>query len=286
MEQATIIGFQIMYAFAFLVLISLGLSVIFGMMRVVNLAQGEFLMLGAYCCNFLVKHGISLWLSFLAAAVAVGLFGVLVERLLIRFLYGRIIDTLLATWGLSIFLVGGVTIAMGPTTESIQAPFGTMDIGHYAVPSYSLVLIGCAVACLTFTYALLRYTTAGLIARATMQNPVMAAALGVPPGVAYMLTFGFGSALTGLAGAVIAPLSGVSPTMGSFFIAKAFITVIVGGPMALLGTITASALFGGISGTIDYLVNSVVGDVCLLLVAIVLLRLLPLGITGQLRRGV
>jgi urea transport system permease protein len=286
MQEAGIIGYQIGYAMAFLVLISLGLAVIFGMMRVINLAQGEFMMLGAYACNAAVKHGVNLWLSFLLAAIAVGLFGILVERVLIRFLYGRIVDTLLATWGLSIFLVGGTTLLLDPTTESIQAPFGTLHIGNYGIPAYSLVLIAWAIALLASTYAVLRFTRAGLIARATMQNPVMAAALGVPPEMIYMLTFGFGSALTGLAGAVIAPLSGVSPTMGGFFIAKAFITVIVGGPMALLGTLSASALFGSISGTLDFLLNSVLGDVSVLIVAILLLRLLPVGITGALRRGV
>jgi urea transport system permease protein len=255
-------------------------------MRVINLAQGEFIMLGAYCCNLAVKHGVSLWGSFVLAALIVGIFGMLVERVLIRFLYGRIVDTLLATWGLSIFIVGGITLIMGPTTESVPAPFGTMQIGNYGIPSYSLLLIALAVSCLGLTYALLRFTTVGLVARGTMQNPVMAAALGIPPQLVYMLTFGFGSALTGLAGAIIAPLSGVAPTMGAYFIAKAFITVITGGQMALLGTISASVLFGGISGTIDYLVNSVIGDVCVLVVAIALLRFLPLGITGRLRRGI
>jgi branched-subunit amino acid ABC-type transport system permease component len=286
MQEAAIIAYQIAYAFAFLVLISLGLAVIFGMMRVVNLAQGEFMMLGAYCCNMAVKHGVNLWLAFVLAALAVGLFGILIERVLIRFLYGRIVDTLLATWGLSIFLVGGITLVLGPTTESIQSPFGTLNLGSYGIPAYSLMLIAFALGLLAFTYAVLRFTKAGLVARATMQNPVMAAALGVPPEVVYMFTFGFGSALTGLAGAVIAPLSGVSPTMGSFFIAKAFITVILGGPLPLLGTISASALFGTISGTVDFLFNSVLGDVSVLLVAILLLRMLPVGITGALGRGV
>lgn len=286
MEQTVIILYQIVYAFSYLVLICLGLAVIFGMMQVINLAQGEFIMLGAYACNIAVKHGVSLWLAFLIAAVSVGIFGIIVERVLIRFLYGRIIDTLLATWGLSIFLVGGTTLVMGPTTNSIPAPFGTIHFGAYGIPAYSLVLIVLAFVLLLGTYALMRYTRAGLIARGTMQNPVMAAAFGIPPQTVYMLTFGFGSALTGLAGAIIAPLSGVSPNMGIFFIAKAFVTVIAGGPMVLLGTISASALFGSISGVVDYLTSSVVGEICVLLVAIVLLRLLPSGITGKFRRGI
>src|SRR5689334_16081301 len=119
MQEAAVIAYQIAYAAAFLVLISLGLAVIFGMMRVINLAQGEFMMLGAYCCNAAINRGVTLWLAFALAALAVGLFGIVVERVLIRFLYGRIVDTLLATWGLSIFMVGGTTLLLGPTTESI-----------------------------------------------------------------------------------------------------------------------------------------------------------------------
>lgn len=285
MEQAIIITYQVAYSFSILVLISLGLAVIFGMMGVINLAQGEFMMLGAYACNLAVHAGVNLWLSFLIAGVGVGLFGILIERILIRFLYGRILDTLLATWGLSLFLVGGVTLVMGPTTASIAAPFGNVVIGTYGVPVYSLVLIGFAIALLALTYGLLRYTKIGLIARGTMQDPLMAAALGVSPSVVYMLTFGYGAAITGLAGAVIAPLAGVAPTMGSFYIAKAFITVVTGGSMILTGTLSASALFGSIGGVVEYLTSPVLGEVCVLLVAIVLLRLLPLGITGRMRRG-
>ena len=101
-----------------------------------------------------------------------------------------------------------------------------------------------------------------------------------------MLTFGFGSALTGLAGAVLAPIVGAAPPMGVFFIGKAFITVIAGGQMPLLGTISASGLFGAIDGVISYISSSVVGEMSMLFVAIILLRLLPLGITGRFRRGI
>jgi urea transport system permease protein len=284
-ELAVIIVYQIAYAFALLVLISLGLAVIFGMMGVINLAQGEFIMLGAYVCNIAVHAGINLWLSFVIAGVVVGLFGMVVERILIRFLYGRVLDTMLATWGLSLFLVGGVTMVMGPTTASIAAPFSDAVIGNYRMPIYSLVLIGIAIGMLALTYGLLRFTKAGLVARGTMQNPVMAAALGVPPSLVYVLTFGYGAAITGLAGAVIAPLAGVAPTMGAFYIARAFITVVAGGSVILTGTASASALFGSIGGVVEYLTSPVVGEVCVLLVAIVLLRLLPRGITGRMSRG-
>ena len=146
-------------------------------------------------------------------------------------------------------------------------------------------MIAFAVALLALIYGLWRYTRFGLIVRGTMQNPKMARALGVNTSLVYMLTFGFGSAITGLTGAILAPLVGASPHMGTFYIAKAFITVITAGPLPLVGTISASGLFGTLDGVVAYISSSVIADMGVLLVAIILLRLLPLGITGNFRRG-
>lgn len=286
MDQVVNHLYLIAFSMALLVLISLGLAVIFGLMRVINLAQGEFIMLGAYACVVATGAGASLWLAFVVAAAATGLFGVLVERLLIRHLYGRILDTLLATWGLSLFLVGGITTLFGPQAASVAAPLGSVTLGGVAVPLYNLVLIALAFGLLAAMWALFRLTALGLIVRGTMQNPTMASALGVDRSKVYMLTFGLGAGLTGLAGAVLVPITGVSPTMGVFFVAKAFITVISGGHLPILGTLSASALFGTIDGVVSYHASSVVGEICVLLVAIILLRLLPVGITGRMRQGV
>ncbi len=286
MEQAAIQAYLIGVSFSIFILVSLGLAVIFGMMRVINLAQGEFLMLGAFVCTFANQAGLNLWLSFLAAALAVGLFGVLVERLIIRHLYGRIVDTLLATWGLSLFLVGGVTTLLGPQTRSIAADLGNVAVGTYTLSAYNFVMMGVAAAMLVFTFVLWRFTRFGLVARATMQNPGMASGLGVNADFVYMATFGFGAGLTGLAGAVLVPVTGASPPMGLFFVAKAFITVIAGGPLPLIGTLSAAGLFSFIDGIVSFVSSSVVADMTVLFVAIVLLRLLPDGITGRSRRGI
>ncbi|MFO1056149.1 MAG: branched-chain amino acid ABC transporter permease [Dongiaceae bacterium] len=286
MQQIANYAYLIGSSFSVLILISLGLAVIFGMMRVINLAQGEFLMLGAYVCTLATKHDLPLWAGVLLAGLAVGLFGILVERLMIRFLYGRIVDTLLATWGLSLFLVGGVTTIFGPQSESVAADLGSFSVGGLAFSRYNLVMMAVAVAMLAGTYALWRWTRFGLVVRGTMQNPAMADALGTDTRRVYMLTFGFGSALTGLAGAILVPSTGASPTMGVFYIAKAFITVIAAGPLPLIGTTSASALFAAIDGVVAYLWSSVTGEIAVLLVAILLLRALPLGITGRLRRGI
>lgn len=273
------------YAVALLILISLGLAVIFGMMKVINLAHGEFMMLGAYACVLCTNAGIPLWLSMAIAAVALGVFGIVIERIIIRFLYGRLVDTLLATWGLSLLLVGGVTTLLGPQGRSVTTDFSNVVIGGVNVSSYNLILIVIALALVLITWLLAQLTPFGLIVRGTMQDPVMASALGVNRSNVYMATFAYGSALAGLAGALLAPITGASPTMGLFFVAKAFITVIVGGQMPLIGTVSASGLFGAIDGIVSFKWSSVVGEVSVLVVAVILLRLLPSGISGRLRRG-
>jgi branched-subunit amino acid ABC-type transport system permease component len=196
------------------------------------------------------------------------------------------IDTMLATWGLSLFLVGLTTAIFGNTTVGISAPLGSFEIGAYRISTYTLFVIAVAIAVLGAIFATMRWTRLGLIARGTMQNANMAAALGVNPPRVYAVTFGIGAALSGLAGAVLAPVSGVFPTIGVAYVAKSFITVIGGGAAILSGTISASALFGTINQLATFATTPVFGEVALLAAAIVLIRLLPQGITGRFfRRG-
>jgi branched-subunit amino acid ABC-type transport system permease component len=286
-DLVALLAIQVLYAIASLALISVGLAIIFGMMRVINLAHGEFLMLGAYAAIVATSHGINIWISMLVIApIVVGVIGIIVERAIIRFLYGRMIDTMLATWGLSLFLVGLTTAIFGNTTVGISAPLGSFEIGTYRVSTYTLFVIAVAIAVLAGIFAVLRWTRLGLIARGTMQNANMAAALGVDPPKVYAVTFGIGAALTGLAGAVLAPVSGVFPTIGVAYVAKSFITVIGGGAAILSGTVTASALFGTVNQIATFVTTPVFGEVALLATAIILIRLLPQGITGRFfRRG-
>jgi branched-chain amino acid transport system permease protein len=286
-DLVALLAIQVLYAIASLALISVGLAIIFGMMRVINLAHGEFLMLGGYAAIVATNHGITIWLSMLVVApIVVGIIGVVVERTIIRFLYGRMIDTMLATWGLSLLLVGLTTAIFGNTTVGISAPLGSIQIGAYRTSAYTLFVIAVAVVVLGAIFAVMRWTRLGLIARGTMQNANMAAALGVNPPRVYAVTFGVGAALSGLAGAVLAPVSGVFPTIGVAYVAKSFITVIGGGAAILSGTVSASTLFGAINQIATFVTTPVFGEVALLAAAIVLIRLLPQGITGRFfRRG-
>ena len=282
MDLAGIIAVQIVYTVASLALISAGLAVIFGMVRVINLAHGEFLMVGAYAVVVSTKAGIDFWVSMLVIApLFVGLVGVVVERFIVRFLYGRMMDTLIATWGLSLLFIGVVTTIFGNATESVVSPLGSFEIGEFAESQYRLFIIFLGVLVVAAIFAVLRWSRAGLIARGTMQNADMAAALGISPQRVYTVTFGAGAALTGLAGAALAPVTGLLPTMGVAFIAKAFITVIGGGEAMVAGTSSAAALFGTVNQVTTFLATPVMGDVALLIAAVVLLRLLPRGITGR-----
>jgi branched-subunit amino acid ABC-type transport system permease component len=286
MDLAVIVFDQIVTSIASLLLISIGLAVIFGMMRVINLAHGEFIMLGGYTVVTAVNAGLNLWLaSLILAPLVVGVFGLIVERTIIRFLYGRMIDTMLATWGLSLALVGAVTMIFGNTTSGVSTPLGSKPVGRYDLSNYDFVLIGVAAPTTIALWAGLRFTRFGIVARATMQNAQMVGSLGVNSNQVYAITFAIGAALSGLAGGMIAPLSGVVPSMGAQYVAKAFITVISGGSAVVAGTLSASTLLGSLDTGATFLTRPVFGEVALLIGAVLLVRALPQGITGSLFKG-
>ena len=277
------LALQILYGIANLALISLGLAIVFGMMRVINLAHGEFLMLGGYTVVVATNNGVNLWFAMLILApLVVGLIGLIVERCLIQWLYGRMIDTLLATWGLSLLFIGIITSIFGASTSTvISPPLGTVTIGEYTSSGYELFLIFVVIVLLALVYLTLKFTSLGLVARATMQNADMSACLGISTSKIYMVTFSLGAAVSGLAGGLLVPITGVLPNIGVIYIAKAFITVISGGSAILAGTTSASVLLGGVNGIMSYITGPTFGEVALLFAAIILLRLMPTGITGR-----
>ncbi|MDE1185426.1 MAG: branched-chain amino acid ABC transporter permease [Pantoea sp.] len=277
---------QIVDSIAELILVSLGLAVIFGMMRVINLAHGEFIMLGGFTSIFAVNAGINVWVAILVVApCVVGVLGMIIERIIIRHLYGRMVYTMLATWGLSLLLTGLATTLFGNRVQGISAPLGSVDFAGFSISLYNQLMVVVCLILLVGGYALLRYTRLGLIARATMQNPEMAASMGINRSRVFAMTFSLGAALSGLTGALLAPLSGVVPTMGAAYVSKAFITVITGGASVITGTGLSAALLGSIGTVTTFLSNPIFGDIALLAAALVLLRILPTGITGKIFRG-
>ena len=286
LDLAVVVGIDFIYAVATLALISVGLAIVFGMMRIINLAHGEFMVMGSYSAAVAVHHHINIWIAILVIPpVAVAAIGAIIERLIIRQLYGRMVETMLGSWGLSLLVVGILTMVFGDITEGVPTPLPGITIGAYQASGYSLFVIALTVATLFGVYVILRSSRLGLLARGTMQNAEMAAALGTDTSRIYAVTFAFGAALAGLAGGVLAPVSGVFPTIGGSYIGRAFITVISGGTAPLAGTASASLLFGIINQVATFLTNPVYGEVALLLAAIVLIRILPQGITGRYLRG-
>jgi branched-subunit amino acid ABC-type transport system permease component len=275
------VALSLSLSIAVLVIASIGLAVIFGMMGIINLAHGEFLMLGAYAALTGVRMGLDLWLAMLVAAAAVGLFGFAVERFLIRYLYGRLAESMLATWGLSLIMAQSIVLIFGPSTQGIATPLGSLHIGRYTVSQYSLLLIGAALALLASLFWVFTRSRYGIMARAAMQLPDMAAAVGIRTGLVNACTFALGAALAGASGALLAPLVGVMPSMGQAYIARAFMTVIVGGPGVISGTAGASVLLGGVENIVSYLSTPFLGQGALLVLAIVLLRVLPTGLSGR-----
>lgn len=283
-DQVANVAISVAQSAALLVIVSVGLAVIFGLMRVINLAHGEFLMLGAFATLSCDKAGINVWASMVIASLAVGLFGLVVERVLIQHLYGRLADTMLASWGLSLILVQAAVLIYGPATQGIATPLGSFRIGEYSFASYTIVLIGSGAGLLLLVWLVFTRTRYGLLARAATQSPRMASALGVNIKLLNMATFAFGSALAGAGGALLAPVAGVVPSMGSAYIARAFMTVVVGGPGILTGTAAASSFLGGIEYGVSYATTPYFGVGALLLAAILILRVMPTGISGRLGR--
>ncbi len=275
------LGFNLATTIATLALVSIGLAVIFGMRGVINLAHGEFIMLGAFATLSGTRSGLNVWLAMIVGTTFVGLFGLLIERLLIRHLYGRLADTMLATFGLSFILIQVVDNRYGSVTEGIPVPLGSFQVGHFSMSTYNAVIIVGAASMVAVTFVVMRRTRYGLLARAATQSSDMAEALGVNTSRVNVWTFGFGSALAGAAGALLAPLVGVIPTMGQTFVARAFMTVIVGGPSFIAGTASASGLLGFVENLATERATPVIGQAMLLIAAIVILRFLPQGLTGK-----
>jgi urea transport system permease protein len=282
MDYAGVVALEILYMIAFLALISAGLAVVFGMMRVINLAHGEFVMLGGYMTIACSRAHINIYLAMLVIApVTVGIIGLAVERAIIRFLYGRMIDTMLATWGLSLLLIGLTTLIFGNTAVSVPAPIPGYQLGDYQMGGYNLFIILVTAALIIAMWGVLKFTRAGLIARGAMQGPDVVAALGYDPRKVYMVTFTVGAALSGLAGGVLAPLTGLLPSSGGTYIAKAFITVITGGAAVISGTLSSAVIFGTVDQIVSFAAHPVLGEIAMLVLAIILLRLMPKGITGR-----
>lgn len=287
MSNLIVILLSVLTSISTLVLISLGLALIFGLMRIVNMAHGEFLMAGAFTTVSLVhRDWLPLWAAIAVAPIICASLGVVVEVALIRPLYKkRLADTLLVTFGLSLVLFQVAVDIFGTTSPGISTPLGAIQVGAYSFSVYSAIVLPIATVLVVLAlYLVFTRTRYGLLARATAQNAEMASALGVYAPRVNLITFAIGCGLAGLAGGLLAPIVAVSPGLGQTYIAQAFMTVVTGGPAFVTGTLVSSALLGTISNLVSQFLTTLWGVTALLLAAMVVVRLLPQGISARWRR--
>ncbi|MFB4203838.1 High-affinity branched-chain amino acid transport system permease protein LivH [wastewater metagenome] len=265
-----------------LLLVALGLAIIYGAMGVINLAHGEFVMLGAYAAWFLQSFlGIGLFLGLPLVFVFFALLGLAIERGLVRWLYHRPLDTILATWGVGIVLQQLVRMIAGPDSRYVERPAmldGNLRIADVYMSNYRIFLLFFSVAVLVATWYLMTRTEFGTKLRAVIQNREISECYGIRTERVYALTFAYGAGLAGIAGALITPLASVTPGMGTNLVVDAFLVVIVGGVGSLLGTAAASGLVGEATALFSFLLNDTIGRVAVLMAIIVLIRFWPQGL--------
>jgi branched-chain amino acid transport system permease protein len=272
--------FQFLDSFAFIVLAAIGLAVIFGMMGVINLAHGEFIMIGAYGTTLAANAGLPLVAAILVGVLVTAGVGLLLERTIVKRLYERPLDSMVATWALGLAITQAVRIVFGNSLSGIGMPFGAIQYGEFSYSMYRVLLSVIAVAVLVGAYVVFTRTEFGIKARATIQDADTARAMGIDTDRMYSATFAVGSGLAGLTGALYAPAMSVVPGMGSSFLVEAFVAVVTGGGSVLIGTTLAGGVLGAVNALFTNLYGTFIGQVALLLVTILLLRFLPAGLSG------
>jgi branched-chain amino acid transport system permease protein/urea transport system permease protein len=266
---------------AVLLLVSIGLVLIFGLMQVINLAHGEFFLIGAYALWAAQQAGFPFALGVLAGALAAALVGLLAEVTVIHRMYQRPLDTILATWGLSIAIKQSIVVLFGPQSQQIVSPMGSaISLGGFEYSAYRLFVIGFALLVGLAVFLLLYRTRFGMAARAAMLNRPMARAIGIDTRRVDRAAFALGTGLAGLAGAVMAPLMSVDPQMGFGFVLPAFLSIMVGGVGSPLGALWGTGLVGASQTAMASFWSPVVAQILVFSLAIVVIRLYPNGITG------
>jgi branched-chain amino acid transport system permease protein len=266
------------------VLLALGLSLIFGLLTVVNFSHGGLYMLGAYAGFVLLGLTGRFWVALVVAPLLLWALGLAIERVLIRPLYGRSPDDpLLLTFGLSLVLVEGARLVWGKVGLTFDTPPGlshAVNLGFTYFPAYRLFVLGVTAAVVLGLWVFLERTNLGLIVRAGTRDPLMVRALGIDISRIWLLVFGVGCGLAGLAGVLAAPMRGVYPEMGVTVIIEAFVVVVVGGMGSLVGAIVAGLLVGEVV-SLTTLFAPKMADIVVFLVMAVVLLVRPSGFFGE-----
>ena len=281
-----------------LLLAAIGLAITFGVMGVINMAHGEMVMIGAYV-TFVVQQAIrgsypalsdyALLVAVPAAFIVAGAIGILIERTIIRFLYGRPLETLLATWGLSLVLQQAVRSTFGAVNQEVANPSwmsGAFAIGQITITYNRLWILCFTLAVFAILLAMLRYTSLGLEMRAVTQNRRMAASMGIATSRVDALTFGLGSGIAGIAGVALSQIDNVSPNLGQSYIINSFMVVVFGGVGNLWGTLVGAFTLGIANKFLEPVAGAVLGKIAILVLIIVFIQKRPRGLFALRGRAV
>jgi urea transport system permease protein len=281
-----------------LLLAAIGLAITFGVMGVINMAHGEMVMLGAYT-TFVVQDTIrtyapglfdwSLPIALPLAFLVGGAVGIVIERTVIRFLYGRPLETLLATWGISLILQQAVRTYFGPNNREVGNPSwmsGAFDLGHLTITYNRLWIVVFALLVFAALMVLLKRTPFGLQMRAVTQNRAMASAMGIRTPLIDALTFGLGSGIAGIAGVALSQIDNVSPNLGQGYIIDSFMVVVFGGVGNLWGTLVGALSLGIVNKLLEPYAGAVVGKILVLVFIILFIQKRPRGLFALKGRAV
>jgi urea transport system permease protein len=281
-----------------LLLAAIGLAITFGVMGVINMAHGEMVMLGAYT-TYVVQEIIrarmpalfdyTLVFAVPLAFIVAGGVGIVIERTIIRFLYGRPLETLLATWGLSLILQQAVRTAFGPTNKDVGNPTwmsGAFDVGYISITYNRLWIICFTLVVFVALLGLLRFTRLGLEMRAVTQNRRMAASMGIRTARIDALTFGLGSGIAGIAGVALSQIDNVSPNLGQGYIIDSFMVVVFGGVGNLWGTLISAFTLGVANKFLEPFAGAVLAKIAILVIIILFIQKRPRGLFALKGRAV
>ncbi len=277
-----------------LLLIALGLTITYGAMGVINMAHGEMVMIGAYTAVWTqIYLGLNIFFALPLAFMVTAALGLVIERVVVRRLYGRLLDTLLATWGVAILIQQAIVLefgftffnihieGLGPGLQRVDVPEvlrQTFDIGGFVVQPYRSFIILLTIALAFLTWWLLFRTRYGMQVRAIMRNPSMAAACGIDVERSNALTFAFGSGLAGVAGVMMAGFKTVFPDMGTPMVVDGFMVVVLGGVGSLLGSIASAGLLGQLNGFVASFTNDILARAVVFGAVILIIMWRPRGL--------
>jgi len=270
-------SFNVVVLIAVFVLISLGLHFTFGLLNIVNLAHGEILLIGAYTAFQVQEWTGSVLLGMVFAPIVAAAVGLVIDRGVLRFLYERPLDTLLATFGISVVIRQGIQLRYSANPRTVQDPIGgSFELAGLNFPWWRVIIVVATIALVFGVRALLDHTRFGLHARATIANPDLAETVRINADGMRTGLFVIGAALGGLAGALIAPINTLNPSFGVLFLVNSFLVVIIGGKGTLRGLVTAAVILGGSLAVLQFVVSTVIAQILVLVIAIVGVRIRPI----------